>query len=385
MKQPTFALVLSVLMLGAAQAQPQQAQPNQIGQVAQPTFATAAEAAQQARSLADQARKAYPKNVWSIDWDYWKRAGQAADQAASMEPNNPEYRLLQAQIYTDVGFWKRAESAWDSYLALKPDDAQARTQAANVQYNMGYAAYARGDLMSAPQFFAKCSTLQPENVNCLAWNARVALEGGDYGKASNLYSQAAKLARNDKTVAYFAGVSSNAGKYGPAATVAFSRAYEAIEKGDEQKALSLYMQATAAAPNFAEAWREQGRLGLKLGNLSAATAAYTALSALPTATAADRYNLSVVQEAQQNGLGAVQTFRAAYSKYTSGDKAGAEAGFLAAAQQNPNYAKAWAWAGRTAYERQDYAAAAAAYGKAVELDPTDKTSAYYLNLAQQGK
>lgn len=357
----------------------------QNGQAAAPTFASAADAAQQARALADQARKAYPKAVWSIDWDLWKRSAQAADQAVSMEPNNTEYLQLQATIYTDVGFWKRAEGAWDNYLRLKPDDAQARTQAATVQYNMGYAAYARGDLVSAPQFFAKCNLLQPENVACLSWNARVAFEGGDYNKATALYSQAAKLAPNDKTVAYFAQVSTNAGKYGPAATTAFSRAYEAIAKGNEQKALELYMQATAAAPNFAEAWREQGRLGQKLGNIQAATAAYTALSALPTVTAADRYNQSVVGEAQQYGLQAVQTFRAAYNKYAAGDKAGAEAGFIAATQQSPNYAKAWAWAGRLAYERKDYAAAAAAYGKAVELDPNDKTSAYYLNLAQQGK
>lgn len=367
------ALTLACWPLAAAQAQAPQAAPS------------AATLAQQARDLADQARKSYPKNVWSIDWDLWKRAAAAADGAVSTEPNNPDYRLLQAGIYTDVGFWKRAEAAWDSYLALKPDDAQARTQAATVQYNMGYAAYARGDLLSAPQFFQKCNQLQPQNVGCLSWNARVAFEGGDYNKASTLYAQAAQLAPTDKTVAYFAQVSSSAGKYGPAATKSFSRAYEAIDKGNEAAALDLYQQATAAAPNFAEAWREQGRLGLKLGKLEAASAAYNALAALPSATAADRYNLSVVQEAQQIGLQAVQTFRAAYNKYAAGDKAGAEAGFLAATQQSPNYAKAWAWAGRLAYERQDYAAAVTAYSKAVELNPSDKSSAYYLNLAQQGK
>ncbi len=382
MKKPFLSLVL--LTLSVAQAQGSVTTPSTSSPVATPVL-SAAQLADQARSLADQARKAYPKNVWSIDWDLWKRSGQAIDQAVSLEPNNPDYLLLQANIYTDVGFWKRAETAWDNYLALKPGDAAARTQAAQVQYNMGYAAYARNDLMSAPQFFAKCSQLQPENVACLSWNARVALESGDYNQASALYAQAAKLAPSDKTVAYFLQLSSNAGKYGPAATAAFSRAYEAIEKGDEARALELYQQATAAAPNFTEAWREQGRLGLKLGHLPAATAAYTALSTLPTVTAADRYNLSIVQEAQQYGLQAVQTFRTAYGKYAAGDKAGAEAGFVAAAQQNPNYAKAWAWLGRSAYERQDYPTAAAAYGKAVELNPTDKTSAYYLKMAQQGK
>lgn len=374
----TTLLTFSLVALGASRAQSPEPQ-------AQSTYSSAEQAAEQANSLAEQARKAYPQAVWNIDRDLWNRAAQAADAAASLAPQNPDYRLLQARIYTDVGFWKRAETAWDGYLSLKPDDAQARTQAASVQYNMGYAAYARGDLISAPQFFQKCLRLQPQNVSCLSWQGRVALEGGDYAAASALYRQAVQLAPSDKTVAYFAQVSGNAGKYGPAATAAFSRAYEALDKGDEARALSLYEQATAAAPNFAEAWREQGRLALKHSDLNAAAAAYTALSSLPSVTAADRYNLGLTQEAQRYGLGAVQAFRAAYNQYASGDKAGAETGFLAAAQQNPNYAKAWAWAGRCAYERQDYAAAAEAYQRAVSLDPDDKASAYYLRRAQQSK
>ena len=48
-------------------------------------------------------------------------------------------------------------------------------------------------------------------------------------------------------------------------------------------------------------------------------------------------------------------------------------------------AKAWAWLGRVRYEAKDYPGAAEAYGKAVALDPNDKTSAYYLRLAQAGK
>ena len=81
----------------------------------------------------------------------------------------------------------------------------------------------------------------------------------------------------------------------------------------------------------------------------------------------------------------MQTFRTAYSKYAAGDRAGAEAGFLQATGENLTYAKAWAWLGRVRYERKDYAGAAEAYGRAVALDPNDKSSAYFLRLAQQGK
>ena len=82
---------------------------------------------------------------------------------------------------------------------------------------------------------------------------------------------------------------------------------------------------------------------------------------------------------------AVQTFRKGYGQYTAGDRAGAEVSFLAATAAAPTYAKAWAWLGRVRYEAKNYAGAAEAYGKAAQLDPNDKTSAYYLRLSQQGK
>ena len=37
------------------------------------------------------------------------------------------------------------------------------------------------------------------------------------------------------------------------------------------------------------------------------------------------------------------------------------------------------------YEAKNYPAAAEAYGKAVQLDPNDKTSAHFLRMAQAGK
>ena len=374
----TQIALLAALSLAGAQAQtaaPASAPPPQ----------SAAEAAAQAQKLADQARKTLPRADWNIDRTPWKGAAAAADRAVAAEPNNPDYQLLRATIYTDVGFWKQAEYSWDAYLKVRPDDNAARSLAATVQYNMGYAAYTRADLVSAPIFFQKCSLLQPDNSACVIWNARVALEGGSYADAARLYQQAAQLAPNDKTVGYFLQVSQNAGKYGPAATTAYSRAYEATDKNDKAGALALYQQATAAAPNFIEAWREQGRLALELGNLPSATAAYTAVSSLPGANAADKYNLGVVQEAQGVGLLATQAFRGAYVSYSKGDKAGADAGFQKATQLSPNYAKAWSWVGRLAYERKDYPAAAEAYGKAVSLNPEDKASAHFLKLAQAGK
>ncbi|WP_216323870.1 tetratricopeptide repeat protein [Deinococcus aestuarii] len=347
----------------------------------------AAGAAAEARQLAERARATYPQGSANIDQTLWKQAAAAADRAAQLEPQNPEYLRLRAQIYTEVGFWRQAELAWAAYFRVTPaapGSAEAK-QAASVQYNLGYAAYTRNQPTEAARFFSACLEFDPASVPCATWAARTALEAGDYARAQTLYSRALSLAPGDKTLTYFQGVAQRASRYGPAATRAFSRAYADLDAGRKPQALAGFQEAARSAPNFIEAWREAGKLALDLGNAQAARAAYQAAAALPEANAADRYNLTVAQEGERYGLAATRAFRDAYARYAAGDKAGAEAGFLAATQQNPQYAKAWSWLGRTRYEGQNFTGAADAYAQAVRLDPADRASAYYLRLAQQGK
>ncbi|UBV42509.1 tetratricopeptide repeat protein [Deinococcus taeanensis] len=348
---------------------------------------SAAAHATTARTLAERARAAYPRGSANIDQPLWKQAAAAAEAAVAAAPDNADFLKLRAEIYTEVRFWRQAELAWNAYFKVAPatQNAAEATSAANVQYNLGYAAYTRNQPDQAAAFFQTCLTLDPRSAQCAAWAARTALEAGNYTQAQTLYDRALSLNPGDKTLTYFRSLSVSAAQYGPAATRAFSRAYGELDAGRKAQALAGFQEAARSAPNFADAQREAGRLALELGNPQAALEAYTALSALPKPTAADRYNLTLAQEAQTYGLTAVRTYRAAYARYAAGDRTAAETGFQAATQQNPRYAKAWAWLGRVRYERKDYAGASAAYMQAVALDPNDKSSAYYLKLSQQGK
>lgn len=376
-----FALILTALLGSLASAQggapaPAQVAPQQ----------TAEQAAAEARDLAEQAHRTYPPGSASIDQPLWKRAAEAAERAAALAPGRAEYLRLRAQIYTEVGFWRQAQLAWDAYFRAAPQASAAeRQQAAAVLYNLGYAAYTRNQPDQAARLFAACLDLNAENADCASWAARTALEGGNYAQAQRLYARALHLRPEDSTLAYFRGLAERASRYGPAATRAFSRAYGDLTAGRQAQALAGFQEAARLAPNFTEAWREAGRLALALGNAQAARAAYQGAAALPTASASDRYNLALAQEGEQYGLKAVQTFRSAYARYAAGDKAAAEAGFLEATRLNPQYAKAWAWLGRVRYEAKNYAGAAEAYEQAVRLDPNDRSSAYFLQQAQQGK
>lgn len=380
-------LPLLTALLLAAPAAAQTAPQTPAEAAPAPTFASAAQAITEARRLADEARRTYPAGSASIDQALWKGAASAAEAAVTLDPGNVDALRLRAQLYTEVGFWRQAELSWAALFRVapaSPGSADARG-AATAQYHLGYAAYTRGQPAQAAASFAACLELDPASVPCATWAARTALESGDYAGALRLYDRALELAPSDRTLTYFRGLAANASRYGPAATRAFSRAYGELEAGRRAQALAGFQEAARSAPNFVEAWREAGRLALELGDAAAARAAYQGAAALPTATDSDRYNLALAQEGEQFGLRAVQTFRAAYGRYVAGDRAGAEAGFLEATRLSPRYAKAWAWLGRVRYEAKNYAGAAEAYGQAVALDPNDKSSAYFLRLAQQGK
>ncbi|CAM4367180.1 tetratricopeptide repeat protein [Deinococcus marmoris] len=388
---------LLVLGLSAAPAlaqdtaQPAPAQPVPAGQSAfapQPvTYASAAEAAAAAQKFADEARRTYPKGSANIDQALWTQAAAAAEAAVLAESGNADYLKLRAQIYTEVGFWRQAEVTWAAYFKAVPavPGSPEAQQAGAAQYNLGYSAYVRSQPDLAARYFAECLNFDPQSAQCAGWAARTALEGGDYARAQTLYAQAVALTPTDKSLKYFQGLAQKAADYGPAATQLFSRAYADLDAGRKDRALEGFQAAAQSAPNFAEAWRQAGRLALDMGDARAALAAYQGAVALPGTDATDKFNLALAQEGSQFGLDAVRTFRAAYSNYSGGDKAAAESGFQQATTQNPDYAKAWAWLGRTRYEAKNYTGAAEAYGRAVALDPNDKSSAYFLRLAQQGK
>ncbi|MFC6666813.1 tetratricopeptide repeat protein [Deinococcus radiopugnans] len=351
------------------------------------TYTSAADAAAAAQKFADEARKTYPKGSANIDQALWTQAAAAAEAAVLAEPGNADYLKLRAQIYTEVGFWRQAEVTWAAYFKVVPAVPGSRDaqQAGLAQYNLGYSAYVRNQPDLAARYFAECLKFDPQSAQCAGWAARTALEGGDYARAQALYAQAIALTPGDKSLKYFQGLAQKAADYGPAATGAFSRAYADLDAGRKTQALAGFQAAARSAPNFTEAWRQAGRLALDMGNAQAALEAYQGVMALPGADATDKFNLALAQEGAQYGLDAVRTFRAAYGQYTAGDKAAAQSGFQQATAQNPDYAKAWAWLGRTRYEAKNYAGAAEAYGRAVALDPNDKSSAYFLKLAQQGK
>ncbi len=335
----------------------------------------------QAVQLRAQAQRSYPKA--SIDYPLWTQAAQAAEKAVTAAPDAREPLRLRAEIYTQVGFWAKAEPAWNAYFAAASDfDPTARASMSEVQLNLGYSAYGRGARAEAERYFTAAVQNNPQNQSALVWQARTALERGDGNTAVPLLESAVNLKPDDKVAQYALVVARKSAAYGATATEAFFIGYSAYEQGDKEAALAQFRAATQAAPNFTEAQRWVGRTALELNQGADATKAYEAVVKLEGATPENTFNLNLSREITQFGREAVTAYRAGYDQYTKGDKAGAAQLFQTAVAANPNYQKAWAWLGRARFETNDFKGAADAYGQAVKLDPTDKSSAFFLKQAQ---
>ncbi|HEX2864307.1 MAG TPA: tetratricopeptide repeat protein, partial [Deinococcales bacterium] len=336
-----------------------------------------------ARQLEAAALAAFPPNVANISQTPWNRAAKAAEAAVAAAPNDPNALRLRAEVYSITGFWSRASAAWQAYQAAGGNlDATAARQAGNVQYQLGYAAYGRNDRVDAAAYFQRAAAIDPTNARAVQWEARLALEGGNAPAAAQLYARAASLDPNDSTSRYFANIAAKAATFGTPAVTAFTRGVLAYQAKDPATALADFRQAAASSPNFTEAQRWLGRVALETGLGAEAAAAWQRVVALEGNTPTDAYFLAYAKEVAAFGLPAVQAFRNGYDRYVAGDKAAALAQFQAAVAARPDYAKAWQWLGRAAFETGDFAQAANAYAQAVKLDPTDTGSAYWLKQAQ---
>ena len=89
-----------------------------------------------------------------------------------------------------------------------------------------------------------------------------------------------------------------------------------------------------------------------------------------------------LQDAQAYGQQASDAYYRGLSLYYSGQLDQAWLAFAQATRANPDYLKAFVWAGRTGLELGQPADAAVYWQRAVALDPNDDAAAYFLKVAQ---
>ncbi|MDF1522496.1 MAG: tetratricopeptide repeat protein [Trueperaceae bacterium] len=168
-----------------------------------------------------------------------------------------------------------------------------------------------------------------------------------------------------------------------AADVGVRLAFGLYEQGRTDEALDRYIAVTELAPDVAEAHVWAGRILIETERPAQAIAYWRRAAELEPSDERAAYFLAFAQEQARWGSRAVDAFRAGVASYEQGLLSEAAERFARASTLNPEYPEAWAWLGRTAFERGAFEDAALYYATAARLVPDDDTYAYWRAESQR--
>lgn len=233
-----------------------------------------------------EASEAYRAGIRSYEAGALSEAFASFERAYAANPDFADAAVWAARSAFELGRPAAAEPYWEAALANDPDDARSawflevtRAQqrwgvAAANDFYAGQTAYADGELMEAERFFRSAAELNPQYVDAWVWAARSAQEAGRAADAEVLWQEVLALDPGDDRARYFLQVARQQQAFGPEAGDAFVRGTNAYQAGDVEGARDGFRAAVAAAPHFAAAWSQLGRLEFQVGNYVEAAEAY---------------------------------------------------------------------------------------------------------------
>lgn len=160
-------------------------------------------------------------------------------------------------------------------------------------------------------------------------------------------------------------------------------AYGAYERGEREAALDRYVAVTDLAPGDAEAHVWVGRILIETERPAQAIPFWQSALELDPDDDRSVFFLALAQDQARWGSEAVDAFRAGVRLYEEDRLTEASERFARATRLNPEYAVAWSWLGRSAFERGEYGDARTFYGNAAELRPDDEDYAYWVAEAER--
>lgn len=159
--------------------------------------------------------------------------------------------------------------------------------------------------------------------------------------------------------------------------------YNYYRQGDLEEAADVYRQIIDEVPFDLEAHSWMGRLLIEMGQPEQAISYWeTVVERNPDDQRAE-YFLELARDQARWGTEAVNAFREGVAFYEEGDLDRARERFARATSLNREYAEAWAWLGRVAFDNENYADASTYYNRASTLQPRNSTYAYFLEESER--
>lgn len=312
-----------------------------------------------------------------------------------MLPDDPEALRWLARIAFEENDTGAAVVIWQRLVEVAPDDEGARFfldlsrererygEGASEAYRLGLREYEAGDLTGALDAFRAAVATNPEFTDAAVWAGRTALELDLPGEAVDYWVRATTLAPEDARSRWFLEYARTLDRWGVAAGRAYYAGLAAYEAGELDAAAERFLAAAEAAPEFVDAYVWAARSTQEAGRPAEAIAYWQAVLRLDRTDDRAHYFISRARQAIAYGTAAADAYARGMAAYEAGDGRTAQAEFAAATTAAPDFTLAWAYLGQVAFQNRDYAAAAAAYGRAGELEPDNDDYPFFAGEAER--
>jgi tetratricopeptide (TPR) repeat protein len=217
------------------------------------------------------------------DRPLWQQAFAEGRRAMTLAPEALEPVRFLAVAYSRSNWYGPAWNTWRDYVRRGGDvsgDAEAQTLIADVGQELGYGAYARGDLDLALEYYQSIVALVPRDVNAHVWSGRILIETERPEQSIASWQRVLELDPADTRASYFLELAREQSLYGTAAVNAFRDGVALYEQERLGEASEAFARATTRNPEYAQAWAWLGRVAFERGQFRDAGTYYGRAAAL---------------------------------------------------------------------------------------------------------
>jgi len=251
----------------------------------------AADALAEGEAAMAEALATYPAQY--PDRPLWQQAFAAGHRAASLAPDRLEPLRFLAEAYSRSQWTGPAWLTWEEFVRRGGVlDEEALELVAIVGHELGYGAYARGDLDTALETYTRVTEWVPDDVESRVWVGRILIESGHPAQAVPFWRAVVELDPHDARAAYFLQLARDQAEWGTRAVNAFREGVAHYERGDLRAAAERFARATTLNATYAAAWAWLGRVAFEQGEYVDARAAYANAAGLEPDNETYRYFLS---------------------------------------------------------------------------------------------
>ncbi|MFO8151487.1 MAG: tetratricopeptide repeat protein [Trueperaceae bacterium] len=238
-----------------------------------------------------EALQTYPAQY--PDRPLWQQAFAEGRRAAQFAPESLAPVRFLAEAYSRSQWAGRAWPAWMEFVDRGGVlDEEARELVALVGHELGYGAYARGDLETALEYYLTVSDLVADDIESRVWAGRILIESERPEQAVAFWRSVLELDPTDARAAYFAELAREQATWGTRAVDVFREGVALYEQGAPQAAAERFARATVINPAYPAAWAWLGRVAFEAGDYVDARRAYANAAGLAPDDETYRYFLA---------------------------------------------------------------------------------------------